>query len=167
APPGPRDPAHLLRLGTKHLVRTSPPAGPAHRPRPGIHHPRIHRRLSHLDPAGGTRRRCGRFSVGGSPDSLEAIEPPRWQGNRRSGEVQMMDAMRLARWRPRAAVAVGVAALMLAQPVTARAAEPAVPPVAWGACAADVLAQVPADDHGSYTCATYQVPLDYAHPSAG
>ncbi|WP_030437300.1 alpha/beta hydrolase [Actinoplanes subtropicus] len=68
----------------------------------------------------------------------------------------------------RFAVAAGVAAALLVQPVAAHAAPAGTaPPIAWGACAADVLAQVPAGDHGTYTCATYQVPLDYAHPSAG
>ncbi|MGC9668946.1 alpha/beta hydrolase [Planosporangium sp. 12N6] len=79
---------------------------------------------------------------------------------------------RRVRWRVRAAIAVGVAAVLLAQPAVAAAAatpaaRPAAPPVTWGTCPTDVLAELPAADRNRYSCATYDVPLDYAHPAAG
>src|SRR4051812_49935936 len=75
------------------------------------------------------------------------------------------------RWRVGAAVAaVLVGGVLAAQPAVAAATagRPATAaPVAWGTCAADVLAEVPPADRNRYSCATYQVPLDHAHPAAG
>jgi pimeloyl-ACP methyl ester carboxylesterase len=75
------------------------------------------------------------------------------------------------RWRVGAAVAaVVVGGVLAAQPAVAAAAaaRPATAaPVAWGACAADALAGVPPADRDRYSCASYRVPLDYAHPAAG
>ncbi len=74
----------------------------------------------------------------------------------------------MKRWGASAAIAIGtVAALAVPPTVAATASASGVPPVAWGACDADVLAAVPDADQGRYSCATYDVPLDYAHPGAG
>src|SRR5689334_6507818 len=105
-----------------------------------------------------TRRNDPRRSVGVSPDAFaSSSRDDGWATYVIVSGGSMRSGMRFA-------VAAGAAAALLVQPVAAHAA---VPPVDWGACAADVLAHVPAGDHGTYTCATYQVPLDYAHPSAG
>ncbi|QKV80988.1 alpha/beta hydrolase [Amycolatopsis sp. Hca4] len=47
------------------------------------------------------------------------------------------------------------------------AAVGATPAVAWGTCASDVLAGVPADQVGFYSCARYRVPIDHDNASLG
>ncbi len=82
-----------------------------------------------------------------------------------------------SRVRSFALVGALVAGVGLAGPAgTAAAAEdaavkPAVvgatPAVAWGTCASDVLAGVPADQLGLYSCARYRVPIDHDNASLG
>ncbi|MBE8525571.1 alpha/beta fold hydrolase [Amycolatopsis sp. H6(2020)] len=47
------------------------------------------------------------------------------------------------------------------------AAVGATPAVAWGTCASDVLAGVPADQIKFYSCARYRVPIDHDNASLG
>jgi pimeloyl-ACP methyl ester carboxylesterase len=74
-------------------------------------------------------------------------------------------------WRHGAVAVLAAAGCLLAgQPASAAtpaSAKPAAPPVTWGTCAADVLQQIPPADREKYSCAVYNVPLDYARPSAG
>src|SRR5512142_1841230 len=70
------------------------------------------------------------------------------------------------------ALVCGLAAAPAAAADTPAASDPALapadsagaPPVAWGTCPADLLGSLPEGDNGRYSCATYQVPLDYRHP---
>jgi pimeloyl-ACP methyl ester carboxylesterase len=81
-----------------------------------------------------------------------------------------------SRVRSFALVGALVAGVGLAGPAGTAAAEdaavkPAVvgatPAVAWGTCASDVLAGVPADQAGFYSCARYRVPIDHDDASLG
>jgi hypothetical protein len=71
-------------------------------------------------------------------------------------------------WRSGTVAVLAVAGCLLAgQPAGAATPAATAPPVSWGACAPDVLQLVPPADREKYSCAVYNVPLDYARPSAG
>ncbi|KAA2254132.1 alpha/beta hydrolase [Solihabitans fulvus] len=60
-------------------------------------------------------------------------------------------------------VASGAVASAQPQPQT----EAAAPPVTWQKCTDPAVVALPPDQQAKYSCATYQVPIDYRHPDRG
>lgn len=67
-----------------------------------------------------------------------------------------------------AATAAITGSVLATGPATAQPSPvPDVPPVQWGQCDEDALKDVPAEQRNLFSCAKYQVPLDYANPGDG
>lgn len=87
----------------------------------------------------------------------------------------MTGKIRIERRSAQAAGALGLACCLAAAVATPAAvasrppdADPAgAPAVEWRTCSDDVLGRLPVGSRDRYSCATYQVPLDYRRPSPG